>query len=69
MLRRMKHWGRPQKAAPVVTRRVGREKLHFLNAVPDPAYSLPLGGQVRGALGRGAEGVEAELEEKSDGFD
>ena len=45
----MKHLKVLEEAGLVVTRRRGREKLHFLNAVP---IRLVHDQQVRGALGR-----------------
>ena len=51
----MKHLRQLEEAGLVVTRRRGREKLHFLNPVPDPARPRPVGQQVRRALGGNAQ--------------
>ena len=55
----MKHLKVLEEAGLVVTRGAGREKLHFLNPVPDPARPRPLGQQVRRALGRRAQRAQA----------
>ena len=49
-----KHLRLLEEAGLVVSRRRGREKLHFLNAGPDPARPRPMGEQVHREPGRPA---------------
>ena len=54
----MKHLRVLEEAGLVVTKRSGREKLHFLNPVPDPARPRPVDRQVHRASGVGARGSQ-----------
>ena len=54
----MKHLRLLEEAGLVVTRRQGREKLHFLNPGPDPADPRPVDRQVHGAPRVGARSAQ-----------
>ena len=65
----MKHLRILEKAGLVVTRRVGREKLHFLNAVPIRQIHDRWVNKYAERWAVALTGLKRELEEKSDGSD
>ena len=65
----MKHLRILEKAGLVVTRRVGREKLHFLNAVPIRQIHDRWVNKYAERWAVALTGLKRELEEKRDGSD
>ena len=65
----MKHLRILEKAGLVVTRRVGREKLHFLNAVPIRQIHDRWVNKYAERWAEALTGLKRELEEKRDGSD
>lgn len=60
----MKHVRILERARLVVTRRVGREKLHFLNVVPIRLIHDRWIGKYAGAISSAMLGLKAELEQQ-----
>ena len=65
----MKHLRILEKAGLVVTRRVGREKLHFLNVVPIRQIHDRWVNKYAARWAAALTGLKRELEEKKDGSD